>query len=92
MGPPVYDWKIVDRIFDVFRQKGVTPLVEAGFMPEALSIHPQPYRHNFPKGSVFTGWTYPARDYARGEEREVRAANRIAETGSRADSADLVGA
>jgi xylan 1,4-beta-xylosidase len=67
-GKPVYDWKIVDRIFDVFRQKGVTPLVEVGFMPEALSIHPQPYRHDFPRGSVFTGWTYPPRDYAKWEE------------------------
>jgi xylan 1,4-beta-xylosidase len=67
-GKPVYDWKIVDWIFDVFRQKGLTPLVEVGFMPEALSIHPQPYRHNFPKGSVFTGWTYPPRDYAKWEE------------------------
>jgi len=51
-GKPVYDWKIVDRIFDVFRQKGVTPLVEVGFTPGALSIQPQPYRHDFPKGSV----------------------------------------
>jgi xylan 1,4-beta-xylosidase len=67
-GKPVYDWKIVDCIFDVFRQKGVRPLVEVGFMPEALSIHPQPYRHDFPKGSVFTGWTYPPRDYAKWEE------------------------
>ena len=67
-GKPVYDWKIVDCIFDVFRQKGVRPLVEVGFMPEALSIHPEPYRHDFPKGSVFTGWTYPPRDYAKWEE------------------------
>jgi xylan 1,4-beta-xylosidase len=67
-GKPVYDWKIVDCIFDVFRQKGVRPLVEVGFMPEALSIHPQPYRHDFPKGSIFTGWTYPPRDYTKWEE------------------------
>src|SRR6266700_6676059 len=46
-GKPVYDWKIVDRIFDTFRQKGVKPLVEIGFMPQALSTHPEPYRHNF---------------------------------------------
>jgi len=35
-------------------------------MPEALSIHPQTYRHDFPKRSVFTGLTYPPRDYAQG--------------------------
>ena len=64
-GRPIYDWKIVDRIFDTFREQGMTPLVEVGFMPEALSIHPQPYRHDFPKGSVFTGWTYPPKNYAK---------------------------
>src|SRR5437762_4181901 len=53
-GNPVYDWKIVDRIFDTFQQTGVKPLVEIGFVPEALSTHPQPYRYTFPNGSVFT--------------------------------------
>ncbi len=64
-GNPVYDWKIVDRIFDTFRDSGLKPLVELGFMPEALSTHPDPYRHNFPNGSVFTGWTYPPKDYSK---------------------------
>ena len=62
-GNPVYDWKIVDRIFDTFQQAGVKPLVEIGFMPEALSTHPQPYRHNFPNGSIYTGWAYQPTDY-----------------------------
>jgi xylan 1,4-beta-xylosidase len=62
-GDPVYDWTIVDQIFDTYHNLGVKPLVELGFMPEALSTHPQPYRHNFPKGPIFTGWTYPPRDY-----------------------------
>ncbi|HEY4905863.1 MAG TPA: hypothetical protein VIH74_00310, partial [Candidatus Acidoferrum sp.] len=39
-GKPVYDWTIVDRIFDTFRETGVKPLVQLGFMPEALSTHP----------------------------------------------------
>ena len=78
-GKPVYDWKIVDRIFDTFRQQGVTPLVEVGFMPEALSIHPQPYRHDFPKGSVFTGWTYPPRDYRKWEELVYQFAKHLRE-------------
>ena len=64
-GRPVYDWTITDRIFDAFTEAGVRPLVEVGFMPEALSTHPQPYRHNFPNGDVFTGWSYPPRDYAK---------------------------
>jgi xylan 1,4-beta-xylosidase len=41
-GRPVYDWKILDRIFDAFREAGVKPLVEIGFMPEALLGGPQP--------------------------------------------------
>lgn len=64
-GNPVYDWTITDRIFDSLRDNGVRPLVEVGFMPEALSTHPQPYRHNFPDGPVFTGWSYPPKDYAK---------------------------
>jgi xylan 1,4-beta-xylosidase len=62
-GAPVYDWTITDRIFDAITQAHVRPLVEIGFMPEALSTHPEPYRHTFPKGDIFTGWSYPPRDY-----------------------------
>jgi len=39
-GNPIYRWDIVDRIFDTFKETGTKPLVELGFMPEALSIHP----------------------------------------------------
>jgi xylan 1,4-beta-xylosidase len=62
-GTPVYDWTITDRIFDALSRNGVRPLVEVGFMPEALSTHPRPYRHDFPRGDIFTGWSYPPRDY-----------------------------
>lgn len=62
-GKPIYDWTITDRIFDAMRDAGVRPLVEVGFMPEALSTHPEPYRHTFPDGDVFTGWSYPPKDY-----------------------------
>jgi xylan 1,4-beta-xylosidase len=70
-GNPVYRWTIIDRIFDTFHAAGIKPIVEIGFMPEALSTHPEPYRHNFPKGpigSIYTGWAYPPRDYARWSE------------------------
>ena len=70
-GNPVYSWTIVDRIFDTFREKGIKPLVELGFMPQALSIHPEPYRHNFPNGPVgglYTGWAYPPKDYQKWSE------------------------
>jgi xylan 1,4-beta-xylosidase len=32
-------------------------------MPEALSTHPEPYRHTFPNGDIYTGWAYPPKDY-----------------------------
>lgn len=70
-GKPVYSWTILDQIFDTFHAAGIKPIVEIGFMPEALSTHPEPYRHNFPKGpigSIYTGWAYPPRDYAKWSE------------------------
>ena len=69
-GNPVYDWTIVDRIFDTYLERGVKPYVEIGFMPEALSVMPQPYQHDFRPGSgnIRTGWAYPPKDYARWEE------------------------
>src|ERR1700730_12560961 len=39
-GRPAYNWEITDRIFDALHRDGVRPLVEVGFMPEALSPHP----------------------------------------------------
>ena len=62
-GKPVYDWTIVDRIFDTYHSQGIFPLVELGFMPQALSTNPEPYRHTFPNGPIFTGWAYPPKDY-----------------------------
>lgn len=64
-GRPVYDWTILDGIFDTFRDTGVVPLVEIGFMPEALSTKPQPYRHHFPDGEIWSGWGYPPKDYGK---------------------------
>lgn len=67
-GHAVYSWTILDRIFDTFHAAGIKPLVEIGFMPEALSTHPRPYRHNFPVGSIYTGWAYPPKDYEKWSE------------------------
>lgn len=66
-GNPVYNWRIIDSIFDTYVQRGMKPLAQIGFMPEALSTHPQPYKHNWkpgePYGKIFTGWAYPPKDY-----------------------------
>ncbi len=67
-GKAIYSWTILDRIFDTFRDTGTRPLVEFGFMPQALSTHPEPYRHNFPQGTIYTGWAYPPKDYQKWAE------------------------
>jgi xylan 1,4-beta-xylosidase len=68
-GRPVYDWTIVDRIIDSYLSRKMKPLVEIGFMPEALSSHPAPYRHFWKPGDnyndIYTGWSYPPADYAK---------------------------
>jgi xylan 1,4-beta-xylosidase len=71
-GRPRYDWTIVDRIFDTLVERRMKPLVEIGFMPEALSVKPHPYRHEWgidkPYSSIFTGWAHPPRDYGKWAE------------------------
>ena len=68
-GRPKYDWTIVDRIIDTYLERKMKPLVEIGFMPEALSTHPEPYRHFWKPGDnyndIYTGWSYPPKDYAK---------------------------
>ncbi len=65
-GNPVYHWNIIDSIFDTYLKRGMRPIAEIGFMPEDLSTHPQPYRHQWKAGTsnpLFTGWAYPPKDY-----------------------------
>jgi xylan 1,4-beta-xylosidase len=67
-GRPVYDWTIVDRIIDTYVHNHAKPFMEIGFMPKALSVHPEPYRHTWPKGGIDTGWAYPPKDYDKWRE------------------------
>ncbi|MGZ8553793.1 MAG: GH39 family glycosyl hydrolase, partial [Chitinophagaceae bacterium] len=66
-GNPVYNWTIIDSIFDTYIERGMKPIAQISFMPEALSNHPKPYRHNWGPdqkyGTIFTGWAYPPKDY-----------------------------
>lgn len=71
-GQPIYNWTILDGIFDTYLQHGVRPYAQLGFMPKALSIHPEPYQHHWnpsePYSEIFTGWAYPPKDYSRWSE------------------------
>src|SRR3954469_2776558 len=57
-GAPVYDWTVTDGIMDTLTSAGAFPFVEIGFMPQALSSHPTPYR-NVNTLSVNGGCFYP---------------------------------
>jgi xylan 1,4-beta-xylosidase len=62
-GKPVYDFRIIDQTFDAWRDAGVRPMVELGFMPEALASGTNPYYLAYPhtiEGSVQS----PPKDYA----------------------------
>ena len=71
-GNPIYNWNIVDSIFDTYIKRGMKPLAQIGFMPEALSTKPEPYQHNFKPGhiygTIYTGWAYPPNDYNKWRE------------------------
>ncbi len=71
-GNPVYDWTILDRIFDTYRERHVRPYAQIGFMPKALSVKPEPYQHEWRPGLNYnligTGWSYPPKDYAKWRE------------------------
>jgi xylan 1,4-beta-xylosidase len=66
-GNPIYNWTIVDSIFDTYIKRGMKPLAEIGFMPEALSANPTPYRHYWqpgkPYNEIYTGWAFPPKDH-----------------------------
>jgi xylan 1,4-beta-xylosidase len=62
-GKPVYNFTILDQIFDEYHRAGVRPMVELGFMPKDLASGDGPYELPYPdtvKGSVQS----PPKDYA----------------------------
>jgi len=68
-GRPVYDWTVLDRIFDTYLSRGVRPYAQIGFMPKALSTNPEPYQHEWRPGLKYdlisAGWAFPPKDYAK---------------------------
>ena len=71
-GKPIYDWTILDRIFDTYLERGVRPYAQIGFMPKDLSTKSEPYQHRWtPRArydEIYTGWAYPPKDYAKWAE------------------------
>jgi xylan 1,4-beta-xylosidase len=88
-GNPVYDWTILDRIFDTYRERKIKPFVQIGFMPEAMSTRPAPYRHFWKPGDnyndIYTGWTSPPKDYAKWGELVYQWARHLIDRYGRAE-------
>ncbi|WP_310586825.1 GH39 family glycosyl hydrolase [Jiulongibacter sediminis] len=71
-GNPIYNWTVIDQIFDTYINRGMKPFAQIGFMPKALSIKPEPYRHFWKPGAkyeeIYRGWAYPPKDYEKWAE------------------------
>lgn len=71
-GKPVYNFTIVDRIFDAYLAGNVKPYVQVGFMPSALATNPEPYFFKFDPDSaynvIYTGWSHTPENYQAWEE------------------------
>ena len=88
-GNPIYDWTIIDRIFDTYLERNVKPYVQIGFMPKALSTKPEPYQHSWTPHAkydeIYTGWSYPPTDYQKWGELVYRWAKHCVERYGRAE-------
>ena len=66
-GKPVYDFKILDGIFDEYKAAGVRPMVEFGFMPKDLAAdlpdRKVPYQVHYPKSAISGASNNPPKDY-----------------------------
>jgi xylan 1,4-beta-xylosidase len=63
-GNPIYSWALTDGIMDAITTAGAFPFVELGFMPQALSTHPDPYPNSSPM-MLDGGSVYPPKDYTK---------------------------
>lgn len=68
-GKPVYDFTILDGIFDTWKAAGVKPLVEFGFMPKDLAAdlpnRHVPYQVHFPQSTISGASNNPPKDYGK---------------------------
>lgn len=71
-GKPIYDFKILDGIFDEYKAAGVRPMVELGFMPKDLAAslpnRSEPYQVHYPKSTISGASNNPPKDYDKWRE------------------------
>src|SRR5436189_470061 len=67
-GKPVYDFAILDGIFDEYKAAGVVPMVELGFMPKDLTSGTNDYQVHYPGRTTSGSVQAPPKDYAKWQE------------------------
>ncbi len=67
-GKPVYDFAILDGIFDEYKAAGVVPMVELGFMPKDLTSGTNEYQVHYPGRTTAGSVQAPPKDFARWQE------------------------
>jgi len=66
-GKPVYNFTITDQTFDEFKQAGIRPMVELGFMPKDLAATVpgvDAYQVHYPASTISGASNNPPKDYA----------------------------
>jgi xylan 1,4-beta-xylosidase len=67
-GKPIYDFAILDGIFDEYKAAGVVPMVELGFMPKDLTSGTNDYQVHYPGRTTSGSVQAPPKDYAKWQE------------------------
>ena len=67
-GKPIYDFTILDGIFDEYKAAGVVPMVELGFMPKDLTSGQGDYQVHYPGRTTSGTVQAPPKDYAKWQE------------------------
>jgi len=67
-GKPIYDFTVLDGIFDEYKAAGVVPMVELGFMPKDLTSGTNDYQVHYPGRTTSGSVQAPPKDYAKWQE------------------------
>jgi xylan 1,4-beta-xylosidase len=67
-GKPIYDFAILDGVFDEYKAAGVVPMVELGFMPKDLTSGTNDYQVHYPGRTTSGSVQAPPKDYAKWQE------------------------
>lgn len=76
-GEPVYNFSILDQVIETFLTNNCKPIIELGFMPDALSKGPKPKpTYNYDRTNL---WAYPPKDYSKWQNLVYRTVKHFVE-------------